>query len=471
MSKNLLESLNMLGWRTFEGEAKENLRKIFRTLDMDLKSDRKTLYSILVQCFNMFEVEKSSGTGIRVMGVLDSSGIESRITFFGGASAEDLPAAANSEEFFLPDKLKENLNLNHFNLRVARERLDIRRLVRGNEKIFFSWPSRVGGRPGTKSVFLYDYPEEQVETKIISAAGGGKVFMPSFEPEKFMKKYLRDGLIEIGVTGLEEMARCPYRFYLERVEGIERYSEPVIEEVPALWGIIIHKAMSEATLPYIGEKIEVRTVKEQVRVFRERALFYLDKPEEIKNERCRISPLVKTFLGLRLETVTDTYDRLLRVHLGHKILAVEEPVSCVIGKLRLKGRFDRREEGEGVMEIIDAKTGKESPVVSVSKFEESQDPEAFFKLGSLQLALYCLMAHKNFSADAESIVWKFSFENGKAKEKKYVFKPELLKRLEENIAQFSEILASGNFSFTPRDNVNCYMCNFKDFCFMSRETP
>jgi len=473
-STALLNLIEALGWHGCEAESSSMFYEICENLRGEDVVDRQTFRRILEYALESAEVEKSKGEfGVRIMGVLDSAGIETEIVFFGGATDAALPTAASRHEFFLPDALKKELGLNHYRLQIARERLDIYRLKCGNRKIFFTYPTKVNGIEQSKSLMLFDLDEFPFDTPpVFSLTGTGRLWRLQDDWEKFMERFYDNGVFSFSATQLDKLATCPFRFYLEEVEGVFPYEVPSIEEDPALWGLIVHRAAQDAAVRFKGMIIDAQSAAGQKQLFEERLEFYLNNPESIDPHRATgFSPVVKEFLKPRVPIICRMFNTLTDQHIGHKIVDVEHKCTETIGKIVLTGKFDRIEENKDLVEVIDFKTGRDFPVVEKNapdrnKFlDASGNPlPACQRFSNTQFILYYLLAKKHFSKDSLVIAWKLHFQEPDEIEKRYPHISGIADEFEKSIEELAERFLTRNFRFLPSRDNSCYYCDFRDFC-------
>ncbi|MGC8804720.1 MAG: PD-(D/E)XK nuclease family protein, partial [Candidatus Ratteibacteria bacterium] len=388
-SHRLIKAIEEMGWKEFEIEGKISFMDLMEQLKSNVSVSRAEFINILKCSLNMIEVEKSKGAGVRVMGILDSTGIEAKIVFLGGATDEALPMASHQEEFFLPDPLKETLSLNTYKLKVARERLDVYRLKMLN-KIVFTYPAKISGRQQNGSIFLYDLRQSPYK-KDFYIAMPQQIFLPMVDYRKFEKKFIKEGKIHFTVSHLDTLARCPYNFYLAYVEEVEPYKAPAIEEVPEFWGILLHTAAEKAASDFKEKIMDEQSVLVQYEKFCQLVDEFLDNPGQVSQKYFyRIPPVVRIFLEKRKQHVFDSFRNTLHNHIGHKILDLEKQSIVQIGNMVLKGKFDRLEKREdGTIEIIDFKSGKHP-----KKVKKYPDTGNCLDLENLELPLYSLIQYK-----------------------------------------------------------------------------
>ena len=97
----------------------------------------------------------------------------------------------------------------------------------------FHYPSKdVGQQPD--EINLPVWMEESFTEEDLFIPSRREIFKHSFSRQKFIEgSPLREGW-EISVTQLETLLRCPFRFYLERVEKLKVYNKPEVGESPVM---------------------------------------------------------------------------------------------------------------------------------------------------------------------------------------------------------------------------------------------
>ncbi len=299
----LKDVLKETGWNGFDASGTKAFFNLLEEMKDDIRTDRKFFVRILKNVLDLTEIEKSKGSGVKIMGILDSIGLETQFSFVGGATDDVLPQAITAEEFFLPDTLKEKLGLATYDMKVARERLDIYRLRKSHRKIVFSYPSKVSGRQKNKSIMLYGIKEMPYgETYYFS--GSENIFSIRPDMEKFRRKFIRDGVLHLTISQLDRIARCPYEFYLEFVEELEPYRSPEIEELPEFWGILLHSAAEKAAIDFTGIIMDENVMKKQYEKFCDLVNIFLEQPSLVSEKYpYRIPSVIKSFLDKRKEFV------------------------------------------------------------------------------------------------------------------------------------------------------------------------
>jgi ATP-dependent helicase/nuclease subunit B len=193
----------------------------------------------------------------------------------------------------------------------------------------------------------YENKASVIPTSIIKTPGVKKLI------DDFTENFL------FSASSLNILRKCSLRFYLRYICKVK---EPPQEDVfldSQTIGNIIHKIVEVSLLPFIGHKIE--SVKVQISRDAIEKIFddYVSKEFKNKDFSSGEGLVQKAYL-------CDTALRLLKgiceMDNGVQLIGIEDvvPSSVMIGSLVIKftGRIDKVQERNGIIEIIDYKTGK-----------------------------------------------------------------------------------------------------------------
>ena len=458
--ERLLKVSEKLKWEVPDVEVKNKFYKVVEGLNQDFYVSSSEFLNILKKALQFEEVEQARGEGLRISGVIESTGIEKKISFVPGVTEENFPNAPKLQEIFIPDRLKEEMGLSDYKLRIARDRLDMHRIINENEKVIFTYPSKIEGRNQMKSIFLFNFPDKTISGDIADYKTG-EIFKFNFSMDKFYRKFLisKEGKnkIKMGVTQLEKFLKCPYKFYLELVEEIKPYKAPEIEESSRIWGNMIHQIMKEIFKEFEGKIFKKEDVKDVVKTFAE-------KIEKGILESKEISSFYKDIMRIRAKEVIAKFERIIEKHTGNKIVSVEKEIIHEGENFILKGIIDRIEENENGIYIIDIKTGTSS----LPSFTEND----FFNKGNIQIPSYMWMYKNKFKIEKEiyGAIWNFSFkefESKKMEEKIYEQKRRKIDYFDcigEFFENIFEKMIKGEIDFQPEENQSCFYCEYKTQC-------
>ncbi|MCM8809907.1 MAG: PD-(D/E)XK nuclease family protein, partial [Candidatus Omnitrophica bacterium] len=461
-SKVLKRILEITGWHPYEQEIEIEFRNLLEKLNGSYFLGKEEFINLLNKILEMIEVEKGKGEGIRVSGVIESLGIEKKICFFCGATEQNFPNAPKTEDLLLPDKLKKELELDYFEKRIARDRCDFYRIKNEHDKIIFTFPSKVDDQLQMKSIFIFDIPTNEKLTKEFSIVSN-QLFEIKTDTEKFKKKYVKNGKLCINVTELEFLLSCPYRFYLEKVEKIKPYKIPEIQEIPDIFGGIIHDSFRETFEHEKGKIINLSKIKE-----------YKDKFESLLNnkinqllEEKKISNIYKNVIKIRQSEIINKFEKILENFSGMTLLDLEKDINFeneeILKNLTLKGRIDIIAKIGDKFTIIDLKTG--------TSWDCSYTENDFFKNGNIQIPLYVWIYSKQNEISykyLQAMVWKLSFLEDAEENKIYDFsKPKFnyMEKIAKYLNDLTEKILNKNFSFLPKyDKSECFLCDYKELC-------
>lgn len=449
--------IEKLGWEPGIPEVRYSFEKVLESMRSPVAFTVEEFLSVLMKSFGLIDIQEGRGHGIKVSGVLESVGIEKKLCFVGGATDENMPQAPSVEEIFIPDAIKSDLGFTDYRLRIARERFDIYRLRSENEHVIFTYPSKMSDSNRMKSIFLFGLEESFTEEDLFIPSRK-EIFKHSFSRQKFIERFAPSGRLEISVTQLETLLRCPFRFYLERVEKLKVYNKPEVGESPDIWGTLIHGVMEKTFSGLVGRKILQGDCEELASLF-EKIL-----SEEIVSlhENGEISSFYMDVMKMRTGEVTNKFRDILPVHAGSRLAGIEEEISLELDGLLLKGKIDRIEEkDDGSVCIIDIKTGTSNP--------PSYTGQDFSTRHNIQLPLYIWMYMKKHSIDPGFVsgsIWSFNFREDPKVKNETFYKPSKLDYLEGTedylVKKAEKIL--GMADFIPDMPEGCFSCQYKGMC-------
>ena len=461
--KGILEKiLEKMGWEPHRIEIKQDFINLIKKLKGSYPLIKEEFTNLIRKLLEMIEVEKGEGCGIRVSGIIESLGIEKKICFFCGATEENFPNSPKIDEFLIPDKIKKDLGLDYFEKKVARDRSDFYRIKNEHEKIIFTYPSKIENRLQMKSIFIFDIEPKSVYLYDISFKEK-ELFRPIIHFEKFKEKYIKNNKLKIEVTELEKLLKCPYKFYLEKVEKIKPYRIPKVQEVPKIWGEIIHISFQKTFEDRKNIPIENKDIKEYMDKFE--SLIYQGIENKYKEQQ--ISSVYKKIMELRVDEILNKFKKIISEFSGNKFLNFEEEKKFENDKISLKGRIDI--VGKTLNEhfiIIDIKTGTGSNT-SYTKYD-------FENNYNMQLPLYVWMYSKLNGLDYRKVnaeIWNFSFLEEKEEViKKYNFidpkKFGYIEKFEEFLNKISERITKGEIFLISNFEKCEYYCEYKEGCIL-----
>ncbi len=498
-----------------------------------------------------FNVKEKSNYGVQVTTLEEIRGLKFDYLFIGGLCDGDLPTRFTPEVFHAPSFRKKV-----FEHQTNERNLFYQSLLTWNKKLFLSYPETESGRETVTSTFLSDLKElfdltiinddlhdnlvtskEELEVDIGRFGIGlfdklpnqfiGQVNITADEIQRsinieklreenqflespftgFLLANTNYNLSEIAVaklnsypnrqysiSQLETYAKCPFRFFVERILNVQPVEEPT-EDIEAIeMGNILHNILysfytelrrrnilldksDEASLKLYREIIrEIAEQKISQNAFKSPITFY-EKEKIFGIGGKKSESILNRFIEYEAENNKDYYPDYFEVRFGSlrdensdAQLSNVEPVK--IDGIKLKGKIDRIDisRDNSSFNIVDYKLSGKKP-----SFRELKEGI------SLQLPVYLFAAsellkkkfNKMFSPD-QMIIYslKYSVEDfGKKpvliRDKEIKTAEQLISSALNHIKKYIDQISQGKFGLSPhadREQLVCRYCSFRGVC-------
>lgn len=333
----------------------------------------ETLYAIYKQVIDLAEVsfEGEPLSGLQIMGVLESRVLDFETVIITSMNEGKFPAG-KSQNSFIPYDVKRELGLPTFKEKDAIYTYHFYHLLQRATNIYLLYNTESEGLDaGEKSRFITQLEVEKQKNhtlthEIYNAVLPETAYQPMVIPKSESVMLRLKEIAEKGFSpsALTSYIRNPIQFYFQKILRISEVEE--VEENIALntLGTIIHETLKVLYEPFIGKFIsesDIENCFKQIdsEVLKQFKLVY--KEGEIKKGRNLLAfevakRNVSNFLKVELESIKNG-DAI-------KILALEETFERILNHPNLpfpvliKGNVDRIEERNGIIRIIDYKTGK-----------------------------------------------------------------------------------------------------------------
>lgn len=404
-----------------------------------------------------------NAVGVRVVPLELAAGIESRALFFGGMTESDLPSKPAIDPV-LPEKVKKEIGFPYLEYYLNRQKRYFHRLLNvSSSDPYFSCPSADGDKIFLPSPFL-DWnqaaspPTLNISTEEDILIGEGAALNLKNETGAgahfgakatgilrrrigaMSKRYFR-------VTDIDYYRKCPFRFYLEKILGLEIEKPPRFEVEYRQWGILAHKTMEHLfdDKEWEPDDFEKRLFTAVEKSLKEIPInkFWADVTRGIFRN---LLPLLKK------------QESEIRMR-GFGPWLVEEKIEAEIDGIKLRGKIDRidiqkgrRDEGRGKRDenkdkvvLLDYKTG------SIDR-------------DSLQLPLYAAMWQKTHPQQIYEAGY-YSLKDGRV-----TWYPPKKKSIEnfiqEALRETSALIGQMKKGMFPAEPVNneCRNCNHGALC-------
>jgi ATP-dependent helicase/nuclease subunit B len=329
-----------------------------------LKSIFKELISIEKMNFRGEPLE-----GLQIMGMLESRNLDFETVIITSVNEGILPSGKTNNSF-IPFDIKREFGLPAYKEKDAVYTYHFYRLLQRAKNIYLVYntePDVIEG--GEKSRFISQLLTDEIHRKNIIA----NIAVPQINPiiktpvsiqkdSDIMNKIqavLRKGL---SPSSLTNYIRNPINFYKQKILKLEEALE--VEETIAsnTFGTVLHKAMEILYEPFIGsflteEKLTRQRSKIKNVVLHELLKTYAE--EDIIRGKNLIAynvivAYIDSFIAKEIQGIKRYSIKILALE---KNLSVELDVPGIDGPVILKGTLDRIDEKDGVLRILDYKTG------------------------------------------------------------------------------------------------------------------
>ncbi|MBF7091089.1 PD-(D/E)XK nuclease family protein [Flavobacterium sp. ALJ2] len=333
----------------------------------------ETLYAIYKQVIEVAEVsfEGEPLNGLQIMGVLESRVLDFDTVIVTSMNEGKFPAG-KSMNSFIPYDVKRELGLPTFKEKDAIYTFHFYHLLQRAKNIYLLYNTESEGLDaGERSRFITQLevekqPNHNLTHEIYNAVLPEIAYEPMVIPksEAVMMRLKEIAVAGFSPSALTSYIRNPIQFYFQKILRIREVEE--VEENIALntLGTIIHETLKALYEPFIGKFISENDILNCFKlldneVLKQFKLVY--KEGEIKKGRNLLAfevakRNVSNFLKVELECIKDG-DAI-------KILAIEETFERTLTHpslpfpVLIKGNVDRIEQRNGIVRIIDYKTGK-----------------------------------------------------------------------------------------------------------------
>ena len=376
---------------------------------------------------------------VNILTVHSSKGLEFKIVFLVNLVNDRFPSRERGEKIPIPQTLiKENLPKEiDFHLEEER-RLFYVGMTRAKERLYFSFADFYGNakRPRKTSPFIFESLPKFKELQKIESKNTqlsiNSVLSEFSEKIEIEEKKVSPKIEYITYSNLQMFDICPLH-----------YKAKVIFNIPTpitgvqSFGITLHNSLYKFyKLVQLDKKVDSSTLQNILNIewINEG---YENKIHE-KERFAQAKKILKSFYKLE--------------NMQIKPIALELPFSFNLKNgVKVSGKIDRVDRrGDGI-EIIDYKTGQDSPKAKTAH--------------ELQLAIYALAATKVkdelFNRKPENITLTLHFLEGNTKKQMSFSQEDLDKFENELIDKIKEI---ENSDFKCSGNVLCVNCEFKILC-------
>ena len=359
---------------------------------------------------------------VQIMGLLESRAIDFDKVIICSANEGILPKNSYLSTF-LPYDLRKKFDLPSIEEADSRASYDFYRLLHRANDIHITYNSSPDGiDSGEKSRFVY-----QLEL-LVNKKYDIQKFVSTFplsdsliqDDEYSKSELLIERLDEISNSGFSPSALKDFlddqiRFYERYVLGINEL-ESVIERAEHKGiGIVFHNAMEDIYRPFVGQKLTIKNLKKSIKNI-DKILNLKFEDEYGKNYKYGKNIIAFKALHKNISKLIQIDIEKLNNGGEIEILVIEELFKIELEtksgkKFYLKGKTDRIQKENGVVSVLDYKTGN----VEESKlsFINNEDIIEKSKTNALQLICYALIysTHEKYNGPIKAGIISFKHIN------------------------------------------------------------
>lgn len=472
------------------GKAINRLKDILERYHHDVNSleEWEILYR-LVSGNTSIKLNSSSTNGLQLMGLLEARNLDFDTLYMIGVNEGVLPTD-KSNTSFIPYHIRMECHLPGYQEKQAVFAYHFYRQLQGANRMYFIYNASEAESGGEPSRFLlqlkYELAKRNPKVDLFEETFSNRTEKPlvpdqlvAHKTDEVMKKLLEKAQTEsvryaLAPTSLSAFIQCPMRFYLKYLMRIEdrRMEEETQNNVI---GSIVHNTLEELYKDYLNTLINKDLFINQIKPSQDKQLektitktFSQGLPDVGYNylNRLTIDKLFANYLKYEEADIQKHELYILDVeHTLHTKLNVNG-LNCT-----LAGKADRIDRHDGIVRIIDYKTGilKDNEVKVPSQIDSAADiPEK-----AMQLLIYkylYLKTHPELKPETVTASL-FGLKNQRVCFDLKIEHPDLNNDFMATMDKFlGEILASlldpsQPFS-QPKDTKvkPCHFCDFKDIC-------
>ena len=361
--------------------------------------------------------------GLQLMGMLETRVLDFKTVILSAVNEGILPSG-KSNNSFIPFDLKKQFNLPTYKEKDAIYTYHFYRLLHRAENIYLLYNTEADGlNGGEKSRFLMQLETYTMPNHTISQ----HVVIPKVPKiESYLQIVQKEATIlnrikEIANKGFSPSAmtsyiRNPIDFYYQKILGIQEY-EAVEETVAAnTLGTVVHDTLELLYKPYEGKIVATKDIKAMFakvdqlvtdnfkRAYGEGNI-HRGKNLIIFNVAKRY---VTNFLNQEMQTLKT--GKVLRILQIEQTLKAKVEIPELDFPIYIGGKVDRVDELDGVMRIIDYKTGKVSQGdVEIVDWDLLTQDFKFSKSFQVLAYAYMIYQKQSFLQDTEGGI--ISFKN------------------------------------------------------------
>ena len=394
----------------------------FNTLFLELEhlvekhgfiSDLKTLKGLYIELLSTERVnfEGNPLDGLQIMGMLESRNLDFETVIITSVNEGVLPAG-KSNNSFIPYDLKKGFGLPTYKEKDAVYTYHFYRLLQRAKNIHIIYntePNSNGLEGGEKSRLISQLlTDEKLFDKIHNAIAAPKLIRLKQTAQAIEKDQALLALIKefaakgFSPSSLTTYIRNPIDFYKRHLLNIKLLDE--VEESVAYntFGTILHDTLEELYKPLIGHtltKENLKALKPKIKEVSTKHFTASYKGSDITKGKNLIAfnvimRYLQNFIDNEIEEVKNHEIKIIGLETP---MNIELKIDTINYPIKLKGKLDRVDTKDGMIRIIDFKSGTvEASKLGIVDWQEDLLKYEYSK--AFQLLCYALMYQSKVSA-------------------------------------------------------------------------
>jgi hypothetical protein len=436
--------------------------------------------------------------GLQMMGMLETRNLDFDKIILLSVNEGTLPSASIGNSF-IPFDIQQQFGLPTFREKNAVFAYHFYRLLQRATDVHLIYNTEsndLGG--GEKSRFIMQLQQEMpdynnkinfVDSIENLPAPEKKVNEPIVidKSEEVYRKLLMKAEKGLSPTSLNRYRRCPMQFYLQDIVRLEE-NEEVEETMEARTiGLIVHETLEKLYNPYKGRQLasaDISDLKNKLENQLAKTFENQYAHGEIRFGKNRlIYEVIMNFLTSYLNYEFDFLKKLESDGARLTILKLEEEVAANLQlsngdvDVRLHGNIDRLDELDGVVRVIDYKTGEVKPTdLTLTEWGDFNEGNKLDK--AFQVLMYAWLVQKS-SGDEDPYYEsgvismrklsdgfiKFGIKQQPGQNRDTKVTGKVLQQFEEYLLQLIEELFDQGIPFEQTKDIEvCERCNFNNLC-------
>ena len=432
--------------------------------------------------------------GLQLMGMLETQTLDFKNVILLGVNEDYIPSGKSTNSF-IPFDIRRKFSMPTYHDKNAVYAYHFYRLIQRAEKInilYSTEPGELGGGDKSRFISQLEYempkfnPDIKIEQKILSVPlkleQKDDAIVIEKSPELITK------LSQLAIKGFSASAfntyrNCPLQYYFRYIAGIDEIEEPEETIEAGTLGSVIHDALALMYKPYEDKLLwveDVKKMKSQIDILVSEGFKKKYKGGDIEFGKNHLIAKVATqYVSAFLDSEISSLNNERGMKSQPTIRNIEKPFFTSFNfkmdnlqvVVKLMGIFDRVDELDGMIRIIDYKSGKVEPNdLRIREWDELTTERKLDK--SFQLLFYTYLYYKDKQVNPGRIMpGIISFRNISkglmtlTLPGDEVLSSETLLKFESQLEIILSELFNSDIPFRQTNTVeNCRYCAFASVC-------